>query len=172
MNRQVFALLVLGTFVPPSFANTTGSATNNVSTVAATTGINSLSDFASSQLNNWLGQLDTRLQVGVDYQTTYQNEAELILSLKRNFLNDRLELSYSVDAAAQGSRPYDISIKYDISKDGSFKVRGFQKQANDPTLGNITNVTTTGVGLFYRYQFDSFRLKRKNKKKGKLTENE
>jgi hypothetical protein len=51
-------------------------------------------------------------------------------------------------------------------------VRGFQKQANDPTLGNITNVTTTGVGLFYRYQFDSFRLKRKNKKKGKLTENE
>jgi hypothetical protein len=103
--------------------------------------------------------------VGVDYQTTYQNEAELILSLKRKFLNDRLELSYSVDAAAQGSKPYDISIKYDISEDGSFKVRGFQKQANDPTLGNITNVTTTGVGLFYRYQFDLFRLKKKNKKK-------
>jgi len=173
MNRQVFALLVLGTFVTPSFANTSGSTTNNVRNVAATTGINSLSDFASSQLNNWLGQLDTRLQVGVDYQTTYQNETELILSLKRNFLNDRLELSYSVDAAAQGSsKPYDISIKYDISKDGSFKVRGFQKQANDPTLGNITSVTTTGVGLFYRYQFDRFSLKKKDKKKGKLPENQ
>ncbi len=169
LNRQVFALLVLGTFVPPSFANTSGQ-NSFVTAGAANTGINSLSDFASSQLNNWLGQLDTRLQVGVDYQTSYQNEAELILSLKRKFLNDRLEVSGSVDAAAHGSRPYDISINYLISEDGSIKIRGFQKHANDPTLGNITNVTTTGVGLFYRYQFDRFRLRRKKDKKDQLPE--
>lgn len=159
LNRQVFALLVLGTFIPPSFSG--GSSDNAVAVGAANTGINSLSDFASSQLNNWLGQLDTRLQVGVDYQNSYDNEAELILSLRRKFLNDRLELSYSVDAAAQGSRPYDISVKYDINEEGNIKIRGFQKQANDPTLGNINNVTTTGVGLSFRYQFDKFRLRKK-----------
>jgi hypothetical protein len=170
LNRQVFALLVLGTFIPPSFS---AGSTNNVVTAgarqqvekgAANTGINSLSDFASSQLNNWLGQLDTRLQVGVDYQNSYESEAELILSLKRNFLNDRLEVAYSVDAAAQGSRPYDVSVKYDINKEGNVKIRGFQKQANDPTLGNINNVTTTGVGLSFRYQFDRFRLRKKKVK--------
>jgi hypothetical protein len=158
IDRQVFALLVLGTFVTPSFSN---GVSDGIGIGAANTGINSLSDFASSQLNNWLGQLDTRLQVGVDYQTSYKNQAELVLSLRRKFLNDRLEVSYSIDAVSQGSRPYDISVKYNITEDGSLKVRGFQKQANDPTLGNITNVNTTGVGLFYRYQFDKFRFRKK-----------
>lgn len=162
LNRQVFALLVLGTFIPPSFA--TSSEQGGLAIGAANTGINSLSDFASSQLNNWLSQLDSRLQVGVDYQTSLDQNAELVVSLRRKFLNDRLELSGSVDAAAQGSRPYDISLKYDITEEGNLKVRGFQKQANDPTLGNINNVTTTGVGLFYRYQFDRFRLRRKKVK--------
>lgn len=161
LNRQVFALLVLGTFIPPSFANNTGP---NLSVGAVNTGINSFSDFASSQINNWLGQLDTRFQLGVDYQTSYQQKAELILSLRRKFLNDRLELSYSTDAAAQGSIPYDISVKYNVSEDGNFKIQGSQKQATDPTLGNIANVRTTGIGLFYRYQFDRFRLRRRKKK--------
>ena len=79
-------------------------------------------------------------------------------------MNDRLELAYSVDAAAQGSKPYDVSIKYDINEEGNIKIRGFQKQANDPTLGNINNVTTTGVGLSFRYQFDRFRLRKKKVK--------
>jgi hypothetical protein len=161
LNRQVFALLVLGTFIPPSFANTSSP---ELSVGAVNTGINSFSDFASSQINNWLGQLDTRFQLGVDYQTSYQKKAELILSLRRKFLNDRLELSYSTDAAAQGSIPYDISVKYTIGDDGNLKLQGFQKQANDPTIGSITNVRTTGVGLFYRYPFDKFRLRRRKKK--------
>ena len=161
LNRQVFALLVLGTFIPPSFAN---SSSPELSLGAVNTGINSFSDFASSQINNWLSQLDTRFQLGVDYQTSYQKKAELILSLRRKFINDRLELSYSTDAAAQGSIPYDISVKYTIGDDGNLKLQGFQKQANDPTIGSITNVRTTGVGLFYRYQFDKFRLRRKRKK--------
>ena len=162
LDRQVFALLVLGTFIPPSFS----SASSNSALVeagAANTGINSLSDFASSQLNNWLGKLDTRWQVGVDYQSTYKSQAELILSLRRKIWNDRLEVSFSVDAVTAENRPYDISVKYDINEDGSLKVRGFQKQANDPTLGNITNVNTTGVGLYYRYQFDNFHLRRRQK---------
>jgi hypothetical protein len=162
LDRQVFALLVLGTFIPPSFS----SASSNSALVeagAANTGINSLSDFASSQLNNWLGKLDTRWQVGVDYQSTYKSQAELILSLRRKIWNDRLEVSFSVDAVTSENRPYDISVKYDINEDGSLKVRGFQKQANDPTLGNITNVNTTGVGLYYRYQFDNFHLRKRKK---------
>ena len=162
LNRQVFALLVLGTFIPPSFA--TGSV-YNAETGALNSGINSLSDFASSQLNNWLSQLDSKLKVGFDFQNSTESQrSELIISLKRKFLNDRLELAYSVDATADaGSMPYDFNVQYNISKDGSFKAKGFQKNANDPTLGNLNNITTTGVGLYYRYQFDKFRFRRKKK---------
>ncbi|MGB1037446.1 MAG: translocation/assembly module TamB domain-containing protein [Bacteroidia bacterium] len=164
LNRQVFALLVLGSFVPPSFAS---GSTFDASIGAQTTGINSLSDFASSQINNWLAQLDTRWQVGVDYQQTTldeQSSTELILSLKRKLLNDKLEFSASVDAAAQGSRPYDIGLTYKIKEDGNFKIKAFQKQASDPTLGNINSLRTLGGGLFYRYQFDKFRIRKKKVK--------
>lgn len=168
LNRQVFALLVLGSFVPPSFA-TAGNTNFGAADGLVNTGVNSLSDFASSQLNNWISQLDSRLQVGFDYQGINrldpEDRAELILSLKRKFLNDRLELAASVDAAANNSEvPYDFSVQYNLNPDGTFKVRGFQKNANDPTLGNANFVSTTGVGLFYRYQFDRF-FKRKKKKR-------
>lgn len=159
LNRQVFALMVLGTFVPPSFA--TGSNYNALDGVE-NTGINSLSDFASSQLNNWLGKLDTRLQLGVDYQNSNQtDQAEIIVSMRRKFLEDRLELSASVDAAAQGSRPYDLTISYSITEDGNVRINGFQKQTADPTLGNLNSIQTAGVGLSFRHQFDKFWPRRK-----------
>jgi hypothetical protein len=165
LNRQVFALLVLGSFIPPSFANPTDGQNYSANDGVKSTGWNSLSDLASSQLNNWLSQLDTRWQVGLDYQYTEEERDELILSLKRKFFNDRLELGYSFDAGAvAGTRPYDFNVQYNLSEDGNFKIRGFQKNANDPTLGNINTITTTGLGFFYRYQFDKFRIRRKKKK--------
>lgn len=166
LNRQVFALLVLGSFIPTSFSSSGFDARQG----AASTGMNSIYDLASSQLNNWLSQLDSKLQVGLDFQSRLnesdQTRAELILSLKRKFLNDRLELAASVDANSISSgninnRTYDLSVQYNLSKDGNFKVRGFQRNANDPALGNITLITTSGIGLFYRYQFDKFTLRRK-----------
>ncbi len=164
LNRQVFALLVLGTFVPPSFAS--GSSYKAEDGVA-NTGINSLSDFASSQLNNWLGQLDTRVKLGVDYQVSNQSDqAELILSLRRKFLNDRLSFAASVDAASQNQdirKPYDLNLSYNITEDGRVRINGFQKRTTDPTLGNQSSIQTAGIGLSFRYQFDNFRLRRKKK---------
>lgn len=168
LNRQVFALLALGTFIPPSFVNSNQIVnTGGSGTSALTNSVNnSLSDFVSSQLSNWLSQIDPNWQVGIDYQiaSSDQAKAELILSLKRKFLNDRLELQGSYDASATtGSRPYDVNVQYNLSKDGSFKIKGFQRNANDPTLGNISNVTTSGVGFFYRHQFDHFWFEKKKK---------
>ncbi len=170
LNRQVFALLVLGTFIPPSFSSNGFDAKQG----AQSTGLNSIYDLASNQLNNWLSQMDSKIKVGLDFQNTDQaSKAEIILSLKRKFLNDRLELAASVDANSQAgnnSRPYDLSVQYNLSKDGSFKVRGFQRNANDPTLGNINQITTTGVGFFYRFQFDKFTFRRKTKVEEKADE--
>ncbi|MBR9859158.1 hypothetical protein GYB22_00105 [bacterium] len=158
LNRQVFALIALGTFIPPSFANgsnyTAGDGLQN-------TVNNSLSDFVSSQLNNWLSQANPEWQFGVDYQAAAAksptDKAELILSIKKSFWNERIEFQGSYDAAsASGNSLYDVNLQYNLNEDGSFKLRGFHRNANDPTLGNLSNVTTSGVGLFYRHQFDYF----------------
>ncbi len=156
LNRQVFSLLVLGSFIPPGFA---GSGTGFV----ASTGIqntvnNSVGDLISNQVSNWISQLDDRWQFGIDWQSASEaTKKELIFSVKRKFLNDRLELDGSVDAnAINGRNPYNLNIQYNITSDGRFKVRGFSKFANDPTLGVVSNIFTTGVGFSYRRQFNTF----------------
>ncbi len=163
LNRQAFALLVLGTFVPPTFSS---GSDYSVGSGAISTGINSLSDFASSQINNWLSQLDTRWQVGIDFQnfssTTVEEKTEIMVSIRRKFFKDRIELEGSVDANnSVGIRPWDITAKVKLKKDGNFKLKLFHKNAVDPTLGNLSNIQTSGVGLYYKYQFDKFRLREK-----------
>lgn len=161
LNRQVFSLLVLGSFIPPGYSGGTAS-------FAPTTGLqntvnNSVGDLISNQLSNWISQIDPKWQVGIDWQRASEaTKKELIFSVKRKFLNDRLEFDGSVDAnAINGRNPYNLNIQYNITADGRFKVRGFSKFANDPTLGIVSNISTTGVGFFYRRQFDHFRLRKK-----------
>jgi hypothetical protein len=124
---------------------------------------NSVGDLISNQVSNWISQLDSRWQIGIDWQSASEaTKKELIFSVKRKFLNDRLEFDGSVDAnAINGRNPYNLNIQYNITSDGRFKVRGFSKFANDPTLGVVSNIFTTGVGFSYRKQFNHFRIKRK-----------
>ena len=156
LDRQVFALIVLGSFIPPSFASSNGVFTDGTGIQSSVN--NNLSEFVSSQLSNWLSQIDRPIQLGVDYQgATDLSRAELILSIKQQFWGDKFEYQISYDvASAGGNNLYDVNVQYSLTDDGSFKLRGFRRDANDPTLGNIANVTTTGLGLFYRHQFDYF----------------
>lgn len=161
VNRQVFSLLVLGTFLPPTFGQGVGN-------TSAVTGVqntyrNSVSDLISNQLSNWFSQLDPKWQVGVNWQAAGEETArELIVSVRRKFLNERLEFAGSVDAGSSYNyTPYNLNLRYNISTDGRFMVHGFTRQVNDPTLGNITNITTTGVGLYYRKEFDRISLRRR-----------
>lgn len=158
LDRQVFALLALGTFIPPGFA------TENA-VVSAGTGLqssvnNSIGDLISSQISNLLTQIDPRWQVGIDYQgATDALGSELVLSLRRKFLNEKLEFSGSYDAINNtGTRPYNLNLQYNISQSGNLKLSGFQRNANDPSLGNLANVTTTGLGFFFRYEFEEWRF--------------
>lgn len=170
VNRQVFSLLVLGTFIPPTFGESNANTT-------ALTGVqntyrNSVSDLISNQLSNWISQIDPKWQVGLNWQAAGEQTArELIVSVKRKFLNERLEFAGSVDAGSSYNyTPYNLNLRYNISSDGRFMVHGFTRQVNDPTLGNITNITTTGVGLYYRKQFD--RIFRRKKETTQQSEDE
>ncbi len=162
-NRQVFSLLVLGSFIPTSFA--TGHSSYSANTGIQNTVNNSVGDLISNQLSNWISQLDDKWQFGIDWQQASEaTKQELIFSVKRKFLKDRLEVESSIDAnSSAGKNPYNVMVQYNVTPDGRFKVRGFSKFANDPTLGQVSNISTTGVGFFYRIQFDRISFRRKSK---------
>ena len=49
----------------------------------------------------------------------------------------------------------EFSAEYKLSKDGRFRVRGFNRSTDNNLLQNISPYTQ-GVGLFYREEFDHF----------------
>jgi len=168
LDRQVFALLALGTFIPPGFATETAGDFGGTGLQSSVN--NSIGDLISSQVSNLLTQIDPRWQVGINYQAPSDLQGtELALSLRRQFFNNRFEFSGSYDAINNntGTRPYNLNLQYNINQSGNLKVSGFQRNANDPSLGNIANVTTTGVGLFFRYEFDEWK-RYKNRQKIRL----
>lgn len=147
LNRQVFAIIVFGSFIPPTFADgpSAGGGDEIVNTVR-----NSVSGMISNQLSHWLSQGDNTWSFGIDWDQGSTHEREqLILEAKKYLFKEKLSVEGLYDVnSTNGSNPYDFIVSWEISD--KLKVRTFRKLANDPTLGNSNTVTTTGVGLFYR----------------------
>ena len=162
LNRQVFSLLTFGSFTPPSQFGIGRGAPGDYRDIVSS----SVGTFLSNQVNNWISAYDKNWEIGVDYSTrtgiTEQEQAELILSARRKLLDERLELAANFNTNAyNGKNPYNVDLVYKLKRDGSLKVKAYHKLANDPTLGGTSNVTTSGVGLYFRKQFDRIRLRKK-----------
>ncbi len=163
LNRQVFSLLTFGSFSPAAnFGLGSGSSPNDYRDIVSS----SIGTFLSNQVNSWISEYDQNWDFGVDYMTrsgiTDQERAELIFSARRKLLNERVELAASYNTNAySGKNPYNVDLVYKLKKDGTLKLKAYHKLANDPTLGDVTNVTTTGVGFYFRRQFDRIRLRKK-----------
>ena len=92
LNRQVFSLLLLKSFVAPLALSNQQSGITAGSAVGA-----NASEMLSNQLSNWLSQLATNIDVGVNYTpgSTLSNE-ELDLALSTQLLNDKLSIDGNV----------------------------------------------------------------------------
>ncbi len=164
LNRQVFSLITFGSFTPVSSFGVASSGSNNYIDIVSS----SVGTFLSNQVNNWISEYDKNLELGVDYKTrtgiTDQERAELILSARRKIMNERIELAVVYNANSSAAKdPYNVDLVYKLKKDGSLKLKAYHKRASDPTLGEVSNVTTTGVGFYFRKQFDRIRLRKKLK---------
>jgi hypothetical protein len=163
LNRQVFSLLTFGSFSPASDhgAGINTPATGDYRDIVSS----SIGNFLSNQVNNWISEYDKNWEFGVDYLTASgisdQERAELIFSARRKLLNDRVELAVDYSAVNNSNiHPYTVDLVYKVKKDGSLKLKAYHKVANDPTLGDVSNVATTGVGFYFRQQFNRIRLRR------------
>ena len=159
MNRQVFSLLILNSFVTPyQLANNDSGGPNALGAV----GSNS-TEMLSNQLSNMLSKLSKDVDVGVNYRPGNEiSKKELELVLSTQLFNDKLSVDGNVgsNANSQSSNTNNIvgevNIEYKLTDDGKVKIKTFNR-ANDNNQVNISpGPYTQGLGVFYREEFDSF----------------
>ena len=173
LNKQVFALLVLGRFVQENPLTTESGGTSTL--VRSTVG-----NFLSAQLN----QLSSKVVKGVDlnfnvqsyddYQSGQaQGRTQVEIGLKKQLFNDRLtvQLGGSVDVegtkAKQNSASEitgDVTVEYKLTKDGRYRLKGFRHNQYEGVIEG--QLVETGVGVVYVKDFNKWKnFFRKSKKK-------
>lgn len=163
LNKQVFALILLGRFVAENpFSSAAGGSVESMAR-------NSVSDLLSAQLNNLAGDLISGVELNFDLQSTddystgtQQNRTDLNVGVSKRLLNDRLKVTVGSNFEIEGGQPGrqptniagDIAIEYQLSKDGRYFLRAFRKNQYEVTLQG--QVIETGLGFNINMDYDKF----------------
>jgi hypothetical protein len=163
MNRQVFSLLIIKSFLPvQEGANNSAGPTPTI--IPGTAGYAIL----SSQLSNLLNSISNKVNIGVNINpaTTYNpQEAQVLLSTEllggRVLINTDMAQIGTTSTGQQTENSNNIvgeaTVEYLISKDGKLRAKAFNK-ANDNTALNLQNAPyTQGAGISYKESFNNFR---------------
>ena len=169
LNRQIFGLIVMGSFLPSGEQGLTGGQNTLVS--------NTLTEFLSSQLSNYVTGLlnevlsDVDFISSVDFDVNYSiyddeidfDNSQILsgqeLSLRTSFL---LKDKWSIDGgyvrsnSVSGGTAFnggDFSVEYVPTVDGRFRVRFFS-EIDQALEGGQRN--KAGIGISYRREFDNF----------------
>lgn len=165
LNKQVFALLVLGRFVQENPFQTE-SAGGTSSIIRSTVG-----KFLSAQLNQLSSkvipgmELNFDIQSYDDYQTgTAKGRTQVEIGVKKQLFNERLtvELGGTVDVEGDQAKQNsasditsDVTIEYKLNKDGSFRMKGFRHNQYEGAIEG--QLVETGVGVVYVRDFNNWK---------------
>ena len=166
MNKQVFALLLLNRFIGENpFASETGG--TNVSSLAR----ESVSKILSEQLNNLAGdliegvELNFNLDTSDDYTTGQrENKTDLNIGISKKLLNDRLKITVGSSFGIEGPQQVnqnanniagDVSLDYQISKDGRYKMRVYRVNKYQVALQG--EVLETGIAFIMTLDYNKFK---------------
>ncbi|MCW5898035.1 MAG: translocation/assembly module TamB [Flavobacteriales bacterium] len=173
LNRQVFGLLVLNTFIEDDGAS--GQPSASLATTAARNSVNSI---LTDQLNRLTGQMikGMDIQLGVN---TYDQSAggelyqrtSVDYRVSQRILNDRVRIeaggSLGVDERQQGvsgvsnNRAAQYAISYDLTTDGRLRLRAFHENAFDLYDGEIIN---NGIAITITREFEENHRDRERKR--------
>ena len=173
LNKQVFALLVLGRFIQENPLQTETGGTSDL--VRATVG-----KILSQQLNQWSSKvlpgvdLNFDIQSYNDYQTgAAQGRTQVDIGLKKQLFDERLsvQLGGSVDVEGEKARQNsasnitsDVDVEYKLTKDGRYRLKGFRHNQYEGVIEG--QLVETGAGVIYVRDFNKWKeFLRKKKKK-------
>lgn len=165
LNKQVFSLIALGRFMAANpFASLSGGSAESLAR-------STVSSFLSSQLNNLASnlitgvELDFNLQSEEDYLTgNAQTRTDLNVDISKMLFDDRLKITIGSNFEVEGNtRPGerasniagDISLEYQLSKDGRYFARVYRKNQYQATLQG--EFVETGIGFIINMSYDKFK---------------
>ncbi len=126
----------------------------------------------SSQLTNIVGQLTDKLTVAPSFRSDKGDfsDMEVDLALSSRLLNNRLLINgnfgYRDRTTSTTTFVGDFDIEYLLSKNGDLRLKAYN-HFNDQNYYLKSSLTTQGIGVIYRHDFNnpfSF-LKRKKRRK-------
>lgn len=163
MNRQIIYLLALNRFYTPDYMASTTKG-NELFSVASST--------ISSQLSSMLGHLSDNWSIAPSIRSDRGDfsDTEVDLALSSYLLNNRLlfngNFGYRDKALNNNSFIGDFDIEYLLNRSGNIRLKAYNRY-NDQNYYVKSALTTQGVGVVFKRDFDSFLsfLRRLKKKK-------
>ncbi|MDE6323969.1 MAG: translocation/assembly module TamB domain-containing protein [Paramuribaculum sp.] len=150
MNRQIIYLLALSRFYTPEYMQATKG--NELVSVASST--------LSSQLSNILGQLSDKWSLAPNIRSDRGDfsDVEVDVALSSHLLNNRLMLNgnfgYRDKNLNNNSFIGDFDIEYLLNRRGTIRLKAYSHY-NDQNYYVKTALTTQGVGIMFKRDFDS-----------------
>lgn len=156
LNKQVFSLMIMNRFSPPQSGLQTGGAVGATST-----------ELLANQLTNWLSK--SKLNDIVEIGVSELSADEVQLALSKRLFNDRVIIEGSfgstsstsadgIDNSQSNNIVGDFNVEYSIKKDGKLKARAYRKSNDFNMVNNNYSPYTEGIGLFYREDFDTWKI--------------
>ncbi|MBI3517990.1 MAG: translocation/assembly module TamB [Bacteroidetes bacterium] len=183
LNRQVFSLLLLRSFVTP--VSVAGAGGISAGGAAAATG----SEMLSNKMSNWLNGVTKDIDIGVNYRPGGSlSSDELDLALSKQLFNNRLSIDGNFGVANNNTTSNttttksnnssnligDVTLEYKLSESGKYRVKVFNRSNDNTEAATSGGPFTQGLGIFYREEYENLgelyrryiaKLKRKNKAK-------
>jgi hypothetical protein len=165
LNKQVFALLVLGRFVQENPLQT--DANGGASNVFRST----VGNFLSAQLNK-LGskfvpgvELNFDIQSYDDYSTgRVQGRTQVGIGIKKQLFNERISVQVGGTVDVEGTKATqnstsditsDVTLEYKLSKEGRYRLKGFRNNLYEGAIEG--QIIETGVGVSYVRDFNKWK---------------
>ena len=167
VERQAFALLATGQFIPA------GGAANLFSQTAST----QASELLSSRVSELLSGLSEDLDIGVRYvpanamnassgslgggdnPDVFRSEDAFELDLGLNLLNDRLNIAGTVGAQGMDGLSLEgsefrggVDVRYKLTPDGRWEIQGYRLPESE-----LDEEPRQGIGAAYQLRFDRLR---------------
>ncbi len=163
MSRQIVYLLALNRFYTPEYMGSQSSG-GELGSVASST--------ISSQLSSMLGQLSDKWSISPNFRSSKGDfsDVEVDLALSSQLLNNRLlfngNFGYRDNTYNTRNSNFigDFDIEYLLNRQGTIRLKAYN-HFNDQNYYIRNAMTTQGVGVVFKHDFDSLKPWWRKKKK-------
>jgi hypothetical protein len=165
-NKQVFALLVTGSFIADNPFASTGSSTSSIATTAARNSVNGiLADQMNKISSKYVKNVD--LNFGLNSYEDYSGNSsevrtELEVQVSKKLLNDRLTVeaqgSFDVEGSNNNTNQSsqemwgEFAVTYSLDPEGKYKLRVYRENAYDIFDGEVAY---SGIAFIFEREFQT-----------------